>query len=1626
MSRFWKVLAIICVTGILSVFAFITYLITPSGQHFVTKRVNNYLANKIKSSFTIGNIEYQIPDYIEIKDIYLTDQSGKTLLTSKKLRVDLAIWDLAQGNVHIDKILIENTQADVYRKYPDQVFNYQFLLDAFSSTGDTSGIGTQMEISINEVQIKNLNLSYLDSYAGLHLKSKIGNGIVTFNQIDLDKNKFHLNEIKASDGYAVAKTFQTTYTLISDKVDDSTPLDIDLENIQLKDFAWRLNALDLGIENSIFFKSFETKVKKVDLKNNEVNIADVNLDNSRVQIAIKPAVPPKSTLPATKSNESTSWKIDLGILKIKNSNLIYDELMTEKLPKGIDYNHLDLKNLNFELKKLGINKEDINLSIKKLAFLDHSGFQLEKLTGDFNYTNHKFLLKNGDFKTPFSQLKPELVLNYQSIDEVTKHPENLGLELLLKNSHLAMKDVFYLYPEIANDNTFGDIRNETLQLDIKVKGKLGNLIINRFKVNGLLNSGIDLSGTFIGLPDWQKGSTELKINTIYTTNKLVSKFITDPAIFENYNIPDKMALSGVVKGNSSLLQINTKINSSLGDISFIGSISELNNSTLTNYAGQVKVVGFEPDNFLKNKQEIGPVTSTLTFTSNATFDKLSLEGNIESLVYQTYAYQNITLNASMADSLLDLKLNSKDPNAAIFSDIKIDLKGNKYPANGQIQIKNLNLAALHLSDFEDNISGNIGLNMQSMLAQELEGRFEGRNLKSGKVDMGEITGIFENNGENHIARIESPFAQIKLDGQFDYMQLPDILISEANAYFEFDTSKVIQTNRHQNFTLSSQFFAHPVWTILVPELNFEENITLNATLVNQNLNADFTFGDLSYAGYQFQDFNLNLSGDGNSLTGEASLGRFESGDIKLLNNDFNLELANNELKTRFTSYDSLKHEVKHAVTLFAQKQGDFLELRLSDMVLNTRPYSISNTPVLYSSQGFIINGLLIQSQDEQILVNANSEQFDFILSQINIHFLSELAGFQQENLQGILEGTLTAKDYLNNYKLTGAFAINNLVVDDIEAGNVNLNLDEIDSVKVTLSGNLFGKGSKLDFNGTLGLDEKILLQFETKIARIDAKLIQGFSQNQLSNSEGYLSGNLKISGFLDSPKVNGKIIFSEYKFTSAYLGIPLNIDKQNIIFNDNLLKFENFNVQDSLKQNLNLNGEINWADFNHITYNLKLKTKNFLILNTSKGLNDLYYGVANIDADLDVIGVGEAPGISGTVKMNEQSNLTFIMPSDIVTAESAGVITFVPPPKTKKELEKEEKLNDKGQKQHVTSLTSEIIIDIETAPKAQLNIIIDELSGDNLKVKGSANLTVGIYPNGEIFTLGVYEIASGSYDFSFEFLRRNFQIEPGSMLIWTGDPYQAAIQLKAIYEVNADIQSLNAFGLNVEGFGKVPIDVYLNIDGTIQNPLITFDLKASPQAESTMKALIENNDIFAGLRKNSSEMNQQVFSLLVFNKFMSAENLNISSALNTQAIARQSVSKLLTEQLNILAGDVLGSVGLNFGINSDQLSTGDGNAYRTNLNVGLKKSFLNDRVNISVGKNFELENSSGIDQNSAELLDNIEVGYNITADGRYVVKVYRNSQFQTVLEGFILETGVSFVLSANYDKIRDLFKKGQQ
>ena len=141
-------------------------------------------------------------------------------------------------------------------------------------------------------------------------------------------------------------------------------------------------------------------------------------------------------------------------------------------------------------------------------------------------------------------------------------------------------------------------------------------------------------------------------------------------------------------------------------------------------------------------------------------------------------------------------------------------------------------------------------------------------------------------------------------------------------------------------------------------------------------------------------------------------------------------------------------------------------------------------------------------------------------------------------------------------------------------------------------------------------------------------------------------------------------------------------------------------------------------------------------------------------------------------------------------------------------------------------------------------------------------------------------------------------------------------------------------------------------------------------------------------------------------------------------VARNSVSKILSEQLNRLASSVIKGVDLNVNLASgaDYVNNTGGAGARTDLNVGLSKSFMNGRLSVSVGKNFVLENTTGV-QNPNEVFDNVSLNYSLTRDGRYMVRAYRKNQLQSVLEGYIVETGIGFAITIDYNAFKDLFSK---
>jgi hypothetical protein len=99
---------------------------------------------------------------------------------------------------------------------------------------------------------------------------------------------------------------------------------------------------------------------------------------------------------------------------------------------------------------------------------------------------------------------------------------------------------------------------------------------------------------------------------------------------------------------------------------------------------------------------------------------------------------------------------------------------------------------------------------------------------------------------------------------------------------------------------------------------------------------------------------------------------------------------------------------------------------------------------------------------------------------------------------------------------------------------------------------------------------------------------------------------------------------------------------------------------------------------------------------------------------------------------------------------------------------------------------------------------------------------------------------------------------------------------------------------------------------------------------------------------------------------------------------------------------------------------------KTDLTVAVTKSFLDDRLSISVGKNFGIEGTEATakaQQKSNSYLPDVTLNYKLTKDGKYMLRAYRKDEYEVILDGYVVETGVAFILTLDYDKFKELFMK---
>jgi len=1665
MKTFLKITSITLFSILLLFLGVFLYLQTSGGRRFLTNRVVSYLKTKIDQPFTIKKINYKIPDWIELEGVYFSDRQGDTLLAGQKLYLNMDMLGILQNKVSVNEINLENIKVNIKRKLPDTTFNFVYILNAFIDktnpkiVADTSK-GIPLKYNISKIKLKNIVVKYLDVITGVDANIRLDNTETSFTDFDPATSKYHLAKLMLNGGNINLRLYSSIPRKPSSKTSPSDTLDLAFTELDMKGINWKIIEEESGLINTVKLGRLNAKGDRLYLAGEKVHLKSVNLFNTDASMVfMKKIVAKKSAktilgklqnLPNPPNKSTNNWKVLVDKILFDRNNIHYQDLNAPKQKRGMDYSDLKISNLKLNSERFYYSPTQTSGWIYSGSFKEKSGFEIKNLQTDFAYTEKQTFLKKLILKTPQSILKDELVLTYASMNQLTNDIGKVRVKIALKNSQLAFKDILFLAPNLAEMPPFKGNEKELLRFNGALSGTVNNLKIASTSIKGFDQANLDFQGQITGLPDVNKTFLHVDVSALSITKKDLLKIAPKGSIPNSIELPQKVSIAGKINGRLANLLLDAKLKSDLGEVSFKGKLVNISAEKNQQYEGTIALQDFEMGKFLKQPEQIGKISLSAEIKGIG-IDPKTMRGSVDGTIQQAelmgYDYKNVVLQGGLANQIATVKGNIKDPNISLLIDTKLNIS-QAYPSiKGNVNIAQLNLKPLGFYAENIGIRGDIDIDMPNTNPNNPSGTIlikEGTLLQDGKTIKIENTSLTATNTSvGKKITIDAPFLKANLNGNFNYLQLSDIFISTINRYFVLPDIAFEPVITPYNLKIDLKLVNHPLIQAFAPRLTRLDSTRLLASLDSQAdtiFRANLIMPYLEYDTIKVRNVKMKMAGNTTKLIYSGGLDGVILTGFQVRKTSLSGYVSNNTATFNATFKDSVDND-RHAFAGLLQSVDKQYRIRLKKdgLFLNYTPWQVDSTGyIAYGNTGLLIRNFNINRGRERLSVNSTTEtpngSINITTDSLDIRNFVTLFSPDSTLTSGKIDGKILLSNYMTTPSFTGDITIKNFRFQKTAIGDLDVNVFNETPTKITAKATLISANNDLSLSGNYYLKTTNSLDLNLIIKKLGAETVEAFSFGLLRRAKGILSGKARIKGSTTSPQLNGNLSFDKVAFDISQLGSRYLIDKQNLIFEGQTIRLNQFTVSDTLNQPLKVNGAVILTNIPLVKYDLTVDAKNFMVLNSTRKDNDLFYGKGFIDASLTLQGVSEKAKIEGDIKLKENSKISIIVPSLDDVSDSEGVVVFINRNNPPKDSIKKDSTNTDI---FVNNFVSEIALDIEADDKSELTIVVDEINGDNLVVKGNARLNAGVNANGQSFIFGTYDLTEGNYGLTYEVLKRQFLIQKGSNIIWTGDPMNADVNITAIYRTSTSPLDLmtNETNANQDIYRqKMNFDVLLTMSGKLSKPVPSFKIEVSKEQNltvstemiKTVEARLTNlND--GSVSGDKANIDKQVFALLILNRFFSDKSSdffsNSSGSVNAEAIARQSVSKLLSNQLDQLASDLIKGVNLNVNLSSSQDYFNGESAKRTDLSLGLSKAFFNDKIEVKVGRNFELENTSKISRNPSEVFDNVTVNYKLTNDGRYLFKAFRKNQFQSVLEGFIVETGVGFTITMEYGKFMEIFAK---
>ncbi|MFZ9214584.1 MAG: translocation/assembly module TamB domain-containing protein, partial [Sediminibacterium sp.] len=896
----------------------------------------------------------------------------------------------------------------------------------------------------------------------------------------------------------------------------------------------------------------------------------------------------------------------------------------------------------------------------------------------------------------------------------------------------------------------------------------------------------------------------------------------------------------------------------------------------------------------------------------------------------------------------------------------------------------------------DNFTGNAKFLNANINDSTTKLNFDSLSLRSSQI------------GIEKLISLKSNDFNASINGQFKVADLPKSIQSFLHHYYPNYIEAPGKLSADQNFTIKANAnYIDPYISLYnknwsgFNDFSFEGNI--NTKSYQLIASANIPYGKIN--DYAFTGANIQAKGDINNLSLLTNIDNFGIGDsIHFPNSIISIDSKNDKSIVQVkTSASSNLNDANLEAEVYTLQDGIRIQWKPSNFTLNNKKWTLEKEGELVLRKNFVqasnvkfVQGtqeILIQTEEED---GGNTNQLNIKLNNLVIGDITNLL-IQQPRFEGIANGNITLKNIFSDVKVDARINSSQLRVDNDSVGLVNLTAGyDAKTGKLPFTVISDNKDYNIRANGFYSLADSAQQPLFTNIQLSDTRInfVEQFLTGIFSDIDGRATGQLSIQGNPTSPTLLGEVSVQNAALKVDYTQVDYHIDSLRVTFLEDGIDFGKFTIRDKYNNKAFGSGKLYEKQFENMAFDFDITTNNLLLLDTKAKDNSIFYGKAIGKANFNFKGPSTNAKITLVAESTDSSHI--VLPN-AVSKESASA-DFISYKKYGTEIQSENKASD---------FNLLLDLDLTANNKTQIDVILDDVSGDIIKANGSGRLKIKSGTTEPLTIRGRYNIDKGNYDFSFQSLiKKPFELIPnkGNYIEWTGDPNKANIKIDAQYTAEQValydlIGNLNMSGA-VKGY-RGPVYVVAQLRDKLTKPSISFKLDF-PQG-SPIKTDNELVQYLTRLEQDDNEILKQVSFLIVFNSFApptigNGGNGNANAMFAT--IGVNTLSQILTKEINKMFSNMLykltGDKSLRFDVgtslysNADLLGAASGinttasntgiNRSRVNFKVG--KSFFEDKIVVTFGGDldFNLSNSSSVKNGNLQWLPDLNIEFILTQD----------------------------------------------